>query len=91
MLNCVYHPVDAMRVVSDEERNDLLSTGVWFDSPTEAKQLRNTYERRIQQDEKPRKRASKRKTKDDAEGSSEPQRFCEETTSDGSSDEREST
>ena len=37
MLNCVYHAVDEMRVVNNDEREKLLATGVWFDSPGEAK------------------------------------------------------
>lgn len=73
MLNCIYHPVYEMRVVSDEQRIELLATGAWFDTRNEAKKVRNDYERRIQQDEKPRRRTSKRKTKDNAEGL-EPQR-----------------
>lgn len=61
MLNCVYHPVHEMRVVSDEERYELIKSGEWFDSPNEAKDVRIKYERRIQQDEKPRKRTRERK------------------------------
>lgn len=64
MLCCVYHPTDNMRVVEDVERDKLLATGVWFNTPNEAKQLRAEYERRIREGEKPRKRKSERKTED---------------------------
>ncbi len=64
MLCCVYHPTDNMRVVEDVERDKLLATGVWFNTPNEAKQLRADYERRIRDGEKPRKRKSERKTED---------------------------
>jgi hypothetical protein len=62
MINCVYHPTEKMRVVDDSERDRLVETGVWFNHPNQAKQLRAEYERRIREGEKPRKRASKRKT-----------------------------
>lgn len=64
MLCCVYHPTDNMRVVEDVERDKLLTTGVWFNTPNEAKQMRAEYERRIRDGEKPRKRKSERKTED---------------------------
>lgn len=64
MLCCVYHPTEKMRVVEDSERDKLLATGAWFNTPHEANQLRNDYERRIRDGEKPRRRKSERKTKD---------------------------
>jgi hypothetical protein len=64
MLCCVYHPTENMRVVEDVERDRLLATGVWFNTPNEAKQLRNDYERRIRDGEKPRRRKGERKTED---------------------------
>jgi len=85
MLNCVYHPVEKMKVVSDEERVSLLATGTWFDTPNEAKQLRKDYERRIQQAEKPRKRKSKLSSKDDGIGTHGEQRICEGASSDDGS------
>jgi len=64
MLCCVYHPTDNMRVVEDVERDKLLATGAWFNTPNEAKQMRAEYERRIRDGEKPRKRKSERKAED---------------------------
>jgi hypothetical protein len=60
MLNCVYHPVDEMRVVDDEERQRLLATGYWFDHPNAAKQKRETYEKRLLDEQKPRQRKKRK-------------------------------
>jgi hypothetical protein len=46
--NCIYHPVNEMRVVDDTEYERLLETGVWFKHPNEAKQMRSDYEKRLQ-------------------------------------------
>ena len=62
MLCCVYHPVEKFRVVEEDVRDKLLETGVWFNTPTEAKLLRKDYEERIRKGEKPRKQKAKRKT-----------------------------
>lgn len=62
MLCCIYHPTHPMRVVEDTERDAMLATGAWFNTPTEAKKVREEYERRILDGEKPRKRKSKRET-----------------------------
>lgn len=59
MLNCVYHPVDEMRVVDDEDRQRLLETGYWFDTPAEAKQKRDTYEKRISEKRRKRSKSGK--------------------------------
>lgn len=88
MLNCLYHPTEQIRIVDDSEREKLLATGAWFDTPTEAKQVRTDYERRILDGEKPRKRTRKLKTKNDGIGSFEQQRVCEEPRSDVSVDGR---
>ena len=64
MLACVYHPTNNMRVVDYAERDNLLATGIWFNTPNEAKQMRAEYERRIREGETPRKRTRERKTKD---------------------------
>lgn len=48
MLYCLYHPTLEMQVVDDEERERLLETGVWFDHPLQAQQMRQDYERQIQ-------------------------------------------
>jgi hypothetical protein len=48
MLNCAYHPVNGMKVVDNDEFEKLLATGVWFKHPTEAKNMREDYEKRLQ-------------------------------------------
>lgn len=52
MLTCVYHPIDEMRVVEDDEAELLLASGVWFDSPTKAKEYRNRVEDDIKNEAK---------------------------------------
>ena len=64
MLNCVYHPIDDMRVVDNEEREKLLASGAWFDSPLEAKALRDKHEHQILNDPKPRKQKAKPEDRD---------------------------
>lgn len=52
MLTCVYHPIDPMRVVEQDEAEQLQSTGVWFDCPSKASQYRNKVEDEIKQESK---------------------------------------
>jgi hypothetical protein len=52
MLTCVYHPVDKMRVVEQDEADCLKATGVWFDSPVKASQYREKVENEINQESK---------------------------------------
>ena len=52
MLNCVYHPIDDMRVVENEERERLLASGFWFDSPAKAKAAREKIEQEIKDEPK---------------------------------------
>ncbi len=52
MLNCVYHPVNSMRVVDNKERERLLASGFWFDSPYEAKKSREKVEKQIMDEPK---------------------------------------
>jgi len=59
MLTCVFHPIDDMRVVEEDEAEALRASGVWFDSPTEAK----AYRAKVEADIK-REKASK-KAKDE--------------------------
>ena len=47
MLTCVFHPIDSMRVVEEDEAERLIASEVWFDSPTKAKQYRITVEDEI--------------------------------------------
>jgi hypothetical protein len=42
-----------MKVVEQEEAERMLLTGVWFDSPLEAKQYRAKVEDEIKQESKP--------------------------------------
>ena len=41
MLTCVYHPIDAMRVLEEDEAARLKETGMWFDCPAKAKKYRD--------------------------------------------------
>lgn len=50
MLTCVYHPIDSMRVVEEDEAQQLKDTGVWFDSPTLAKNYRAKVEQDIKKE-----------------------------------------
>jgi hypothetical protein len=50
MLTCVYHPIDDMRVVEEDEAEILRASGVWFDSPTEAKNYRLKVEADIKKE-----------------------------------------
>lgn len=48
--SCLYHPTEPMRVLEEnqeEEYKRLLATGVWFDHPTKAKEMREKYENQI--------------------------------------------
>lgn len=53
MLTCVYHPLDAMRVVESEEADRLKATGVWFDCPKKAKNYREKIESDIKDESRP--------------------------------------
>jgi hypothetical protein len=47
--SCLYHPVDGLRVIEEDqedEYNRLLKTGVWFDHPNKAKEMRIRYEKK---------------------------------------------
>lgn len=57
MLTCVFHPIDSMRVVEEDEAETLRASGVWFDSPTEAQ----AYRAKVEQDIKKEKAAKKAK------------------------------
>lgn len=51
MLTCVFHPIDSMRVVEEDEAEKLMASGVWFDSPKAAKEYRNNVEKEIQEEQ----------------------------------------
>ena len=63
MLTCVFHPIDPMRVVEQEEAENLLAKGVWFDCPAKAKQYRAKVEDEIKQESKEAKQPPKTKLK----------------------------
>jgi len=49
MLHCIFNAIEGMKVVEDEERQHLLSTGIWFDSPQFINdKMRNLYEKTSQ-------------------------------------------
>lgn len=52
MLTCVYHPIDDFRVVEQDEAEDLMATGVWFDSPAKAQAYRSKVEDDINKETK---------------------------------------
>lgn len=51
MLTCVFHPIDAMRVVEEDEAQRLIASGVWFDSPRKAQTYREKVEDEIKHEE----------------------------------------
>ena len=66
MLTCIFHPIEPMRTLEDEEAEKLLATGVWFDSPAKASQYREQVEDEIKQESKAAKpRAKQPKGKSD--------------------------
>lgn len=58
MLTCVYHPIDSMRVVEEDEAEKLRASGVWFDSPTLAKEYKARVELEIKNEEAAEKKKS---------------------------------
>jgi hypothetical protein len=62
MLTCVYHPIDDVRVVEQDEAERLKSSGVWFDSPLKAKQYKERVQKEIKQESSAPKAKSKGKT-----------------------------
>lgn len=52
MLTCVYHPIDPVRVVEQDEAERMKATGVWFDCPAKARQYRAKVEEEIKQESK---------------------------------------
>lgn len=62
MLTCLFHPIDEMRVVEEDEAERLLASGVWFDSPLLAKRYREKVENDIK------KESAEEKPKDKLKG-----------------------
>lgn len=59
MLHCIYHPIEAMRVVDNDEREKMLASGLWFDSPKEAGEMRKKHEAIVLNEPKHRKQKVK--------------------------------
>jgi hypothetical protein len=70
MLTCVYHPIDDMRVVEEDEAEKLLASGAWFDSPLKARDYLIKVENEIKQEEEAAKLKPKQKGKDHEKSSS---------------------
>lgn len=52
MLSCVFHPIDPMRVVEDDEAKRMIETGFWFDCPKKALNYRNQVAENIKNETK---------------------------------------
>lgn len=63
MLTCIFHPIDPMRTVEEDEAERLMASGVWFDSPAKAKQYRDKVEDEIEKESKAEKPKAKPKGK----------------------------
>jgi hypothetical protein len=63
MLTCVFHPIDAMRVVEEDEAERLRASGVWFDSPRDAQNYRIKVETDIKKEKADKAKAEAAKDK----------------------------
>lgn len=63
MLTCVYHPIDDMRVVEEDEAQRLRASGVWFDSPKDAEAYRIKVETDIRKEKADKKAKDKQQEK----------------------------
>jgi hypothetical protein len=59
MLTCIYHPIDDMRVVEEDEAERLMASGVWFDNPDKAQD----YKLQVQDDIKKEKAEKSKSSK----------------------------
>jgi hypothetical protein len=61
-LTCLYHPVLEMMVTDDEDNfKAKLASGLWFEHPSDAKNMRNDYEKQSDaNDERKRSRKTKK-------------------------------
>lgn len=78
-LACVYHPVEEMQVVTFEERERLIATGMWFKYPNEAKEMREHHEKQIRQQPEQRRSNAKRTSKSIPSGTQREQSVREES------------
>ncbi len=53
MLCCVYHLLGDMQVVESDERDSLVASGFWFNSPLDATNARLKVEDEIKDEVKP--------------------------------------
>jgi len=65
MLHCVYHPTRPLKVVEDKEKEELISTGVWFDHPLKAKKYRDECIKKIKKEDKKYDEIQKKYEKDE--------------------------
>ncbi len=63
MLTCIFHPLDQMRIVEEDEAERLMAAGGWFDSPAKARDYRAKVEDEIKQESKAEKPKAKQKGK----------------------------
>lgn len=50
MLTCLYHPLDDMIVVEEEDAQKYRDMGVWFDHPLLAKDYRKKLEKELKEE-----------------------------------------
>ena len=50
MFTCVYHPINGMQVVEEDEAYRMKASGLWFDSPKKAKDSRLKVEADIKKE-----------------------------------------
>ena len=63
MLTCIFHPLDPMRIVEEDEAEKLMASGTWFDSPAKAQSYRAKVEEEIKQESKASRLKEKQKGK----------------------------
>lgn len=61
MLHCVYHAIDSMRVVPTDERDALVASGFWFNSPKDALEFGSKVESSVEKEKSPKRRARVKK------------------------------
>ena len=59
MLTCIYHPIDDMRVVEEDEAERLMASGVWFDNPDKAQDYKLQVQVDIKKEKAEKSKSSK--------------------------------
>ncbi len=80
--SCLYHPKENMRVIEADQEDEykrLLATGVWFDHPTKAKEMRDEYEKQIRQHPREGRTHGEQATKPLRSRTQRKKRICEES------------